>query len=563
LLAFSACSEDPAGLRLVVDPEYRLLRLDLPPPEAAGQALSSPPAWGRAGPRAFGLPPEPEPPAPRDRRPAPVLDAARVELTLRPDERNLSGRIALTVRPEGTELSSLRLALSAQAVDAVSSATPAVSHTYRDGLLTLTPATPIPAGQPWAVEIAWHDGEVEHYQDAFEEGGGRVLANLLAPHCCFFTYGHHYFPDPLDVAVPGPWTFQVTFPADRTLLLPGERTDAQTPGDGTRTETWLVERPRRASVMLALARYERVEAACGPVALELYAIPGRSIDDFPIRPEVFGPVLGALCDHLRARLGEPVRARVRVAGVDERFTAGRSAPGFILVPNYTFDDDGTGSFPEREFYLAHEFSHQWLTGGRVAAARDGWLVEGSADWVAIDAVEALRGPEAARRLWLWEVVPLLGLYRAGQPEHPLVPPPGAAVDPRITYVKGAWTLRMLEDAASPELVRAALRALVDGTLVPPIRTEDFTALVDSLAGQELAWFHEQWLAGLGLLELESRAERTSTEIRARLTQLRAWSPSPPRFFRAPLTLRAEDQGRRQERTFELTREEETFSLPLP
>ncbi len=560
------------GLRVVVDPDYRLLRLDLPPPESAGQALTSGPAWGRGGPRAFSLDGALARAearlgaAPRDLRPAPLLQSATVELSLRPAERNLSGRAVIGVVPSGAELASLRLALDAQAVDAVNAQDPAATFTHADGVLTVTPATPLPAGQLWTLEVLWHDGEIEHYIDAFEEGGGRVLANLLHPTSTYFTYGYRYFPDPMDtVTTAAAWTFQVTFPADRRLVMAGAREAVADNPDGTRTESWSFSRARLAAVPLALAAYERVDASCGPVALEIYGIPGTSLDGYPIAPATYGPVVAGLCARLTERYDEPFADTIRLVGVDERFSSGVAFRGLILVPNYTWDDDGSGSFPRRDFYLAHELTHQWWTGAMAAQARDLWLIEGTADLAAVDAAAARGGAGLAELLWLWEVEPLLGLYRLGEPETPLVPEAGVSVDPRITYVKGAWALRMLEDVAGPEVVAGGLRTLRELHRDTPFTTEDFTALLDGLAGQDLGWFHAQWLHGLGLIDLAEAHEEAGASLRIEVTQRRAWADGPARYFRAPLTLRAELEGRSATQAFQLDGLDPTqlFELPRP
>ncbi|HSA22408.1 MAG TPA: M1 family aminopeptidase, partial [Myxococcota bacterium] len=324
-----------------------------------------------------------------------------------------------------------------------------------------------------------------------------------------------------------------------------------------------LQRSRRGGVPLALAAYERVEAACGPVSLELYAIPGTSIDGYPIAPASYGPVVAALCQSLTAMFAEPFVSTIRLVGVDERFSSGLSAAGMILVPNYTWDDDGSGSFPRRDFYLAHELCHQWWSGSMAAQARDLWLVEGTADFAALAAAGERHGAEVADWLWLWEAEPLLGLYRLGQPEQPLVPAPGVAVDPRITYVKGAWVLRMLEDVAGPQAVAGGLRTLRELHRDTPFASEDFTALVDGLAGSDLGWFHSQWLQGLGLLELAEQHQALGAELQIQLEQRRGWAAAPVQYFRAPLVLRAEQAGRSSQDTFQLVSATHSFSLPLP
>ncbi len=566
-LLFS-CGGGSGEWKILLDPDEALLRADLPPPaERAAQPLTAADRVRRRLPARFDLgaflsqerAENPGAPA----LPPPQFPSTIVELTLDPAARTLEGFATIAVTASGAELSSLSFNLSASAIDAVEAQDPAATFSYTGEVLTVTPATPIPAGGAWSVSVRWRDRDVEREVDFTPEGGGVVLANYLGNPSTFFTYGYYFWPRPRGVAVFQNVEFRVRHPQDLELVMSGDFVSRET-NAGTATTTWRIQKPVRWNAVLALASYQSAQTQCGGSTLRIAAMPGVSIDGFPIAPGTYSPIHKKLCDEYVLRFGEPVFSSIVVAGVDERFSSGYSTPGLILVPNYTFDDDGTGSFSERDFFLGHELSHQWW-GNDVfyGAQRDIWLIEGMADYVTMQALGALYDAEAIRNLWRWEVRPLLDWWKAGGADHPLVPPAPIDMEPRIYYVKGAWVLKMLEGVIGEQAMRSLLHTVREGHPFAAVTTEEFMTAAQAAAGSDLGWFFDQWAFGTGWLDLAEAHVVENGRATVTVTQKKSFASEPVRYFRTPLLIRAEKEGSSAEKTFTLDQASQDLVLDLP
>ncbi len=560
-LTLAGCGSDI--VRVELDPEVRLLRDDLPAAEKNGQALSARPCWG-AGRWTPDVPLLPPLLTPVPRQAATVLvESATIGLHLSPEERVLEGEAVFNLRVQSEVLDRLSFDLSAAAVTQAACPPGSCTFTFTGEVLEITLPAPLSPGESIEVQISWNDAQIERTVDFTPEGGGLVLANLLSGNSTFFTFGYRFWPVPRAASDGADIDFEVTYPAEQSLLMSGEKLSDSPNQDGTRTAVWNITWWTGRAVALALGEYVSASGSCGEKDLEIYALPGQSGDGYPIRPEAYRPVLEELCQHYAGRFGEMPPGVIRFAGVDERFVNGYSTPGLILVPNYTFDDDGTGSFIERDFYLAHELSHQWWgLSVLLGSVSDLWLVEGMADYVSATALEILRGSETGRYIWLWEAEPLVEFFAAGGQDHPLVFSPGQDIEYRVPYIKGAWVLRMLQDAAGTGVLEASLAEISRGFHGRPLRTGDFVDLLAARSGKDLSWFFEQWLYGTGLLSLSEVHAADGGQLELTVTQRRGWSADPQRFFRTLLQVRVHDGAAVRDFPLELTEPEQVFSLDI-
>ncbi|NMB76854.1 MAG: M1 family metallopeptidase [Myxococcales bacterium] len=565
---FAGCGGGSGEWRILLDPHETLLRADLPPPDTGSQALTSA-EWprrrlpGRFDLDAFRLHERMEPPG-APALPAPQFPSTVVELSLDPVARTLEGRATIAVTAADAEISSLAFYLSASAIDAVEAQDPAATFTFQNEILTVTPAQPIPAGGAWSVSVRWHDRDVERELDFTLEGGGIVLANYLGNPSTFFTYGYHFWPRPRQTNNLGRVEFRLRYPEAQRLYFSGRKLSEASNGDGTASAAYEVEHVLWFGVSLALSSYQVVDIDCGDVTLHLAGMPGASIDGFPIVPASYAAGMKKLCEDFSARFGPPAFSEIAFAGVDERFINGFSAPGLILVPNYTFDDDGTGSFSERDFFLGHELSHQWWGNDVfIQQNRNIWLIEGMADYVTMQALGALYDAQAIRNLWRWEVRPLLDWWAAGGTDHPLVPPAPIDMEPRIFYVKGAWVLKMLEGVIGESAMRSLLRTIRAGHPFTAITTEEFMTVAQTEAGSDLGWFFDQWAFGTGWLELDETHVVENGRATVTVTQKKSFASEPARYFRTPLLLRAEKGEAATEKSFTLENAAQEFLLDLP
>ena len=568
VLLLAACSESPKK-GVALDPDGRLLRERLVTDDLGPQALRVGPDLGRGtwGPDLSQMiwagderlaPRSPGVPTPRS------LSGAQIDLALDPETGGIVGRAQLSLlAPEGG-IEQAVFRLTAEGVDGVTGGGFGASHTFENGLLTVVPDSPVGVGQVWEVTVDWHDTNVEQTVEFFPEGGGTILANLISDGSSFFTFGYDFWPRLTGQETYSNLTFSVTYPTGNTLLMTGERQDSVDNGDGTSSDTWRVDQPVLGHIGLALGDFITAVGSCGSASLEIHGLPGLSIDGWGIVPQTYLPVIEAMCTDFVGRFGEPSFSSIRFAGVDERFTNGYSTPGLIIVPNYIWDDDGSGSFIERDFYLAHELSHQWWGNDVfIDDMRDAWLIEGMADYLGATCVERTQGAEAGLFIWLWEVGPYLNWLRSGGDDHPVVPDEARQMEPMVYYIKGAWVLRMLETVIGDAKMEQVLLQFRQQHAFSAATTEEFTALASDLAGQDLSWFFEQWLSGTGVMALDMDSEKVSGVFQVGVTQNNAWQELPRRFYRMPLELRYGQGADQVDWQVELEGETSDFTLELP
>jgi hypothetical protein len=67
----------------------------------------------------------------------------------------------------------------------------------------------------------------------------------------------------------------------------------------------------------------------------------------------------------------------------------------------------------------------------------------------------------------------------------------------LVYQKGGWVLHMLRHLMGYVPFFAGLRTYADNHRLDNATTEDFIAVMQAAAGQDLSWFFEPWLRGVG------------------------------------------------------------------
>jgi aminopeptidase N len=211
-----------------------------------------------------------------------------------------------------------------------------------------------------------------------------------------------------------------------------------------------------------------------------------------------------------------------------------------------------------ERVVVHELAHQWW-GDLVTCATwpDIWLNESFATYS--EAIWAeFKGGEAALRSYMKTDLEQF-YYGSWQ---------GAVYDPEgqgfnlfdfVVYSKGAWVLHTLRGVVGDSAffrTLAAYRAKYAGRSVT---TDEFRAVADSVTGQDLSWFFQQWIFGPGWPVYSMITDRTGDTLAVSINQVQAagWPT-----YRMPIRVRAYGAGR--DTTFVVLndRRVQTFRVPL-
>ena len=151
--------------------------------------------------------------------------------------------------------------------------------------------------------------------------------------------------------------------------------------------------------------------------------------------------------------------------------------------------------------ISHEYAHQWfgdmITCGTWA---DIWLNEGFATYCEAVYKEQTTGYSSYKS----NIVSNASSYMSGNPGWPIynpswaitTPPVGTLFNGPTTYYKGSCVLHMLRYTIGDSLFFAGLKAYATDTTNFKMKnalTDDFTAKMSTVAGQDLTWFIDEWV----------------------------------------------------------------------
>jgi aminopeptidase N len=273
--------------------------------------------------------------------------------------------------------------------------------------------------------------------------------------------------------------FEVTVPAGVTAVGNGALID-HTSTPTTDTWIWQEDRPMATYLLqLLTGDYELVDGV-GPAGLPLLSVVLRE-DRTIMQP--FLDTIDDQIDFFDDYFGPYPFARYGIAIAD-------SAPGIAMETmersQFSRLDFMSGRLDfQQEIFLSHELAHQWF-GNAVSPARwiDIWLNESFATYGE----------------WLW--LDHLGLRTLDESANAALATrePGSTATPPVeemfgfnSYDGGAVILQALRKTIGDERFFSLLRLWVANNNGKSRTTDDFVALADDVAGQDLSEFFSTWL----------------------------------------------------------------------
>jgi len=339
---------------------------------------------------------------------------------------------------------------------------------------------------------------------------------------------HTWFPcndHPSDRAT---YEFRLTIPAPLVAVANGQLVKTVHYDDGMRTFVWRMAEPMASYLaLIAVGNYTAVkERTADGIPLQHYVYPA-SADDARRVFSYTGEALGLLADMLGpypySSYGHVVVPHNSMALETQTMTA---MPDAVL----------TASELDVFSLLAHELAHSWFGNAvTVGSWGDIWLNEGFATYVEWLAREARLGAEAGIAARTAAERSLLADTRA----TPLASPLPEELFSTASYDKGAWLLHMLRGVIGDDAFFAFLQTYIRQFRDRPTSTLDVWRLAESVSGQDLAWFFEQWLLQAGIPRYTLYWSEADSGVEVRLC------PDGAGAYRLALPLRLR-QGAREE-----------------
>jgi aminopeptidase N len=387
----------------------------------------------------------------------------------------LAGRAALDAVSEQT-LSRFSLDLSGLRVDRVLVDGRSAGHSRRGYKLHVSPARAIAPG-PFRVEVRYH-GNPRPVRGRWGDIGwdeltdGALVASQPVGAPTWFPCNDH----PADKAS---YRISVTTESPYTVLATGVLTGRRRSA-GTRT--WVYERPEPTAsylVSVQIGRYEQVPLAAGPVR-QLAAVPARLRRNAERDLGRHGQIMVTL----QRLFGPYPFGTYQLVVTDDELDDPIEAQGMSIFGSNHLDGRRT-----HERLVVHELAHQWFGNClTIADWRHIWLNEGFATYAEWLWSEASGGRSAAAHARQWHA------ELATAPADLVLADPGLErmFDQRV-YKRGGLTLHALRIRLGDERFFGLLREWTARHRHGSVRTDQFAALAQRYATEDLTAFFTTWL----------------------------------------------------------------------
>jgi aminopeptidase N len=376
----------------------------------------------------------------------------------------------------------------------------------------------------------------------------------------------HWFPSfdfPSDKATTEQY---VTVEKGNTVIANGQLVDKIENANGT--ETWHYNMPVAHSTYLVsfvIGKYVKVEDKYKDIPLGFYVYPGKertAVNAFGTTKDmirVFEDLTGV--DFPYNKYDQTIVSSFQFGGM-ENITATTMADTEILLADFEVFRGVVIDL------VSHELAHSWF--GDLVTCRNWaelWLNEGFATFMEAAYREKANGREDYLRKIRADSAEFMiddsinkkrhGLYnlRAGNV--------GSLFDnASVTYHKGGVVVHMLREQVGTEAFWKGINIYLNRHRVANVESTDLQKAMEEASGQNLGWFFDQWVYGIGAPKLDIRqtyVPRTKT-LKLTVTQTQRPEANVPAAFRLPLDVEITTPRGSTAKTIDITKRIQTFTF---
>lgn len=471
------------------------------------------------------------------------VDQYTIEADVSPNTQSLSAKATVRFTPLDDNITSAAFELNnalnvSRVVDAQGKQIPA-SRNQQDFTVRLSFEQPLPKGKQQEITF-YYDGKLTGQEDSPVYG---IRFAAIHPDYAYFMYPSRWFPVSGYTSDRFATVMRVTVPMGYSVV--GSGLDSkEVRGDKNAYEIKFERASFPGSIAVVKAQPQKV--ASEGVTTALYF---RGSEAEMAQP--YGDQMGKMMSYFTGLYGLPPYANLTVVETEDGAPNGYAAPGVLFLAPKAIGKQVNSTL------LANQISRQWFEELVSPATRNHlWLTNGLASYSELIWAEHEKGP-GAMESQLHNVmvesltvdnVPVIQSARLEDYSPELW---------ALTGSKGASVMSMLRYVIGDDKFFKALKAYAEQYPWKSANTDDFRAVVEKVAGQDLGYFFIQWIESSGAPEfkLEYTIYRTTKGFRVmgKIAQ-------DLDTFRMPVNLKIETEGNPEEKRVEVVGTSSEFTV---
>ena len=471
------------------------------------------------------------------------VDQYTIEADVSPNTQSLSAKATVRFTPLDDNITSAAFELNnalnvSRVVDAQGKQIPA-SRNQQDFTVRLSFEQPLPKGKQQEITF-YYDGKLTGQEDSPVYG---IRFAAIHPDYAYFMYPSRWFPVSGYTSDRFATVMRVTVPMGYSVV--GSGLDSkEVRGDKNAYEIKFERASFPGSIAVVKAQPQKV--ASEGVTTALYF---RGSEAEMAQP--YGDQMGKMMSYFTGLYGLPPYANLTVVETEDGAPNGYAAPGVLFLAPKAIGKQVNSTL------LANQISRQWFEELVSPATRNHlWLTNGLASYSELIWAEHEKGL-GAMESQLHNVmvesltvdnVPVIQSARLEDYSPELW---------ALTGSKGASVMSMLRYVIGDDKFFKALKAYAEQYPWKSANTDDFRAVVEKVAGQDLGYFFIQWIESSGAPEfkLEYTIYRTTKGFRVmgKIAQ-------DLDTFRMPVNLKIETEGNPEEKRVEVVGTSSEFTV---
>ena len=353
-----------------------------------------------------------------------------------------------------------------------------------------------------------------------------------------------------------------------TVIGNGELHETKENVDGTVTWHFKMIIPHSSYLIsFAIGKYVKVEEKYKDIPLGYYVYPGSEA----IVPKAYGNTkeMMRIMEELTGipypynKYDQTIVAAFTFGGM-ENITATTMADTEIFAANVDFLRGNI------EDLVSHELAHSWF--GNMVTTKNWaelWLNEGFATFMEAAYREKMYGRKDYLRMVAQDAEEFLAEDLTLPKNHGLFNleannVAGLFDHAGVTYSKGGAVIHTLREQVGDENFWKAINAYLDRHKFGSVETGDLKKVMEETSGQNLAWFFDQWVYGLGhpaLTAIPVWNQRTRT-LSLTVNQTQRPARLVSQSFRLPMEVEFKIAGESDIHPLEITKRTQVFTFKL-